>query len=94
MEKRLIALVTVHVLVDGRRQVIEPGQDLPELAVHDERELLASGAIEDSARTEADQKRQAQADKKATEEFRAARKRVQAETESIAATAPTPPTTP
>ena len=36
----LIALVATAVVVDGVRTIIQLGQPLPELAFHDERELV------------------------------------------------------
>ena len=41
---KLIALVATAVLVDGVRTVIQPGEPLPELSAHDERELLQAAA--------------------------------------------------
>lgn len=84
MAKKLIALVAVHLLVEGQRMVVAPGEPVPALAPHDEKELLASGAIEDQEQAEADAKAQATAAKKAMGDFQAARKRVQAEVESTA----------
>ena len=61
---KLIAQVHTKVMVDGEPQIIQPGAVLPEMAQHDQRALVASGAAQDEAA-------QAQADK-ATEKERAA----------------------
>ena len=37
---KLIALVATAVMVAGVRTVIQPGEELPDLSAHDERELL------------------------------------------------------
>ena len=50
---KLIALVATAVVVGGVRTVIQPGEPLPELSKHDERELLQSGAAENPADTAA-----------------------------------------
>ena len=50
---KLIALVATAVLVDGVRTVIQPGEPLPELSAHDERELLQADAAENPADTAA-----------------------------------------
>ena len=50
---KLIALVAPAVLVDGVRTVIQPGEPLPELSAHDERELLQADAAENPADTAA-----------------------------------------
>lgn len=79
---KLIALVATAVMVDGVRTVIQPGEELPELNKHDAAELVASGAAEDPARTQAANRAAAKAEQKAAAEFDAARARVQAATES------------
>ena len=53
---KLIALVATAVMVGGERTVIQPGQELPDLSTHDERELLQSGAAENPADTAAQAK--------------------------------------
>ena len=40
----LIAMVATAVLVNGVRTIIQPGEALPELPEHDEKELLESGS--------------------------------------------------
>ena len=74
---KLIAMVATAVVINGERTVIQPGQELPELSAHDERELTASGA----AKNPEDEAALAKADKraaaKADAEFEAARQRVQ-----------------
>lgn len=81
---KLIAMVATAVMVDGVRTVIQPGDELPELHAHDAAELVASGAAQDTAATAAAEKAQAKEEAKATAEFKAARKRVQAEQASTA----------
>lgn len=44
MAKKLIAMVATACIVAGQRVIIQPGQELPGLTAHDERELTASGA--------------------------------------------------
>lgn len=87
-QKNLIALVAVHLIVDGARVVVEPGDPVPELSPHDEKELLGSGAIQDLEQVDAAVKAQASADRKAMGDFNAARKRVQAEAASTASATP------
>lgn len=88
---KLIAMVATAVLVDGVRTIIQPGQELPKLSTHDERELVASGAAENQD----DKAAQAKADKReaaqASTEFSEARKRVQQEMASIPKPDDTPP---
>ena len=80
---KLIAMVATAVLLNGVRTIIQPGETLPELAPHDERELTASGAAENQDEKAA----QAKADKreaiKADADFVAARKLVKQEQDSI-----------
>lgn len=87
MSKKLIALVPTAVLVNGERQVVQPGEPLPELGEHDARELLAAGAAQDPAQVAAAEKAAAQEAAEAAAEIEAARQRVQAE---AASTAPAP----
>ena len=58
---KLIAQVHTKVMVDGEPQIIQPGAVLPEMAQHDQRALVVSGAAKDEAA-------QAQADKAAEKE--------------------------
>ena len=72
---KLIALVATAVVVGGVRTVIQPGEPLPELSKHDERELLQSGAAENPADTAALAKEDARAAAQTQAEFQAARER-------------------
>ena len=74
---KLIALVATAVMVGGERTVIQPGQELPDLSTHDERELLQSGAAENPADTAAQAKADARAKAAAAAEFEATRQQVQ-----------------
>ena len=80
----LIALVATAVVVDGVRTIIQPGQTLPELAPHDERELVQSGAAENPADTAALAKADAHAEAAAQREFQEARERTLAAQASTA----------
>ena len=96
---KLIALVATAVLVDGVRTVIEPGQELPDLSAHDQRELLQAGAAQNPADTAAQEKFAARAAAAAAAEFEAARERAQqaqasTSTDAAAVTATTDPTKP
>ena len=86
--KNLIALVALHLIVDGQRVVVEPGESVPELSPHDEQELLYAEAIQDQKQVDATAKAQATADREAMGEFNAARKRVQAKAASTASVTP------
>lgn len=93
---KLVALVATAVLVDGVRTVIQPGQELPDLSAHDERELLQAGAAENPADTAAQAKANTRAAAAAAAEFEAARERAQqaqasTSTDAAAATDPTKP---
>lgn len=84
MSKKLIALIATAVLVDGKRTIIQPGEELPPQSAHDTRELVDTGSAEDPAITA---ERDAQAKKDADEaakEFEQARTKVQEKAESIA----------
>ena len=81
---KLIALVATAVMVGGERTVIQPGQELPDLSTHDERELLQSGAAENPADTAALAKEDARAKAAADAEFEATRQQVQQAQESTA----------
>lgn len=81
---KLIAMVATAVIVDGERTIIQPGQPLPELSMHDARELTASGAAQNTDDEAALAKADAHAAKQADAEFDAARQRVQLAQESTA----------
>ena len=81
---KLIALVATAVLVDGVRTVIQPGEPLPELSAHDERELLQAAAAENPADTAALAKEDARAKAAADAEFEGARQQVRLAQESTA----------
>lgn len=83
----LIALVPTAVMVGGERTVIQPGEPLPELSAHDARELLASGAAQDSAAAEQEAKALARDVAQAEADFAQARERVLQEAASTAAPA-------
>ena len=87
----LIALVATAVIVDGQRITVEPGQELPELSVHDAAELLDSGAAMDPRQQAATEKQQKQKEALALQSFREARLRAQAEQQSIATPEQTAP---
>lgn len=100
---KLIALVATAVMVGGERTVIQPGQELPDLSKHDERELLQSGAAENPADKAALAKADARAAAETNAEFQAARERALQERASTstdgsdavgAATASTPASAP
>lgn len=84
MSSKLIALVATAVMVNGVRTVIEPGQKLPTLSPHDERELRKSGAAQNTDDTDEQVKAQALAEAASKEQFEAARQRVAQANESIA----------
>lgn len=87
---KLIAMVATAVLVGGVRTIIQPGEELPKLSAHDERELTASGAAENQNDKAALAKLDAKTDKQLDADFVAARKRVQQEQASL----PKPDATP
>ena len=80
---KLIAMVATAVLINGMRTIIQPGEELPELPAHDERELTASGAAENQDEKAALAKLDAKTAKQADADFVAARKRVQQEQASL-----------
>ena len=86
---KLIALVATAVILNGERAVIQPGDWLPELTPHDERELLQSGAAENPEDTSARARAHVLAQATDAAEFQAARKRVQQEQVSTATEAAT-----
>jgi len=66
---KLIAMVALAMVVDGVRQVIQPGEPVPELSPHDEIELKKSGSIQDEDETAAAEKNAARAASKAMGDF-------------------------
>lgn len=84
---KLIALVATAVVIDGKRTVIQPGEPLPELSKHDERELKDSGAARDAADDAARAKEEEKAVQAAEADFAAARKRIEEEQAAAAAAA-------
>lgn len=85
MKKNLIALVALAVVAGGTRQTIQPGEPVPELSPHDERELLASGAIQDLDAVAAQELRDAKTEAAARTAFDRARADVAADVASRAA---------
>lgn len=97
----LIAMVATAVMVDGQRTIIQPGQELPELPEHDEKELVESGAALDPAAQAASDNARKQEEQFAQQAFQDARERSMAEQASItppiaepAPAAPAAPATP
>ena len=86
---KLIAMVATALLVDGVRTVFQPGEELPDLNKHDRKELVESGAAEDSAVKAADEKAAKKEADEAAAEIEAARQRVKAEAASTAPAAKT-----
>lgn len=84
----LIAMVATAVIVNGERIVIQPGQELPELPEHDEKELLDSGAALDPEALAASEKARKQEEQFAQQTFQEARERAIAERASIAVDEP------
>ena len=84
----LIAMVATAVLVNGVRTIIQPGEALPELPEHDEKELLESGAALDPEAEAATEKARKQEEQFAQQSFQEARERAMAERASIAEEAP------
>ncbi|MEG0447437.1 MAG: hypothetical protein RR687_11775 [Comamonas sp.] len=80
----LIAMVATAVIVDGVRTVIQPGEELPELPEHDEKELLESGAALDPEAQAAAEKARNQEEQFAQQAFQEARERAMAERASTA----------
>ena len=80
--RKLIALVATAVLVDGVRTVIQPGEALPDVSKHDERELVQSGAAQNTGDQAALDKADAAAVAAAEADFAQARKRAQDEDRS------------
>lgn len=80
----LIAKVAVRLIDDGVRVEISPGDEIPAglLSEHDQRELLVSGAIEDTDATAEAGKAQQKSVADAGKEFLSARQRARAAAES------------
>ena len=76
---KLIAMVATAVVIDGVRTVIQPGEALPEISKHDERELLQSGAAQHQGDQAALAKADAAAVAAAEADFAQARKRAEEE---------------
>jgi hypothetical protein len=74
---KLIAVVATAVLLDGVRTIIQPGEELPELPEHDQRELVQSGAAENPATTAAAEKAAKREQAAAEADFEASRQAVQ-----------------
>ncbi|MDD5479653.1 hypothetical protein [Rhodoferax sp.] len=81
---KLIALVAVLAIVDGKRQEFAPGSELPELPEHDVRELKRMGAIEDLDETAAQNKAKAKSSTQANADFEKERQAIRAISDSIA----------
>ncbi|WP_368921849.1 hypothetical protein [Comamonas aquatica] len=79
----LIAMVATAVMVNGQRTIIQPGQELPELPEHDEKELVDTGAALDLEAQAASDKARKQEEQFAQQEFQKARERAMAEQASI-----------
>lgn len=84
----LIAMVATAVIVNGDRIVIQPGEALPELPEHDEKELLESGAALDPEAQAATAKARKQEEQFAQQAFQEARERAMAERASTAPAEP------
>lgn len=80
----LIAMVATAVIVDGKRTIIQPGQELPEIPEHDEKELVESGAALDVAAKAATDKAKQQEEQFAQQEFQRAREAAMAREASTA----------
>ena len=88
--RKLIAMVATAVHIGGVRTIIQPGQELPELPEHDERELLQSGAAEHPQDKAALARIEAREAAKDAAEFEAARQKVlQARASTVATVAST-----
>ncbi|MFA7238700.1 MAG: hypothetical protein WC091_01200 [Sulfuricellaceae bacterium] len=81
----IIAKVRLLLLDGDKRVEIPPGNEVPadKLAAHDKRELLESGAVEDTDATAAIAKAGKKAVEVGAKEFEAARQRVADANESI-----------
>lgn len=80
----LIAMVATAVLLNGVRTIVQPGEALPELPEHDEKELLESGAALDPEAEAATEKARKQEEQFAQQTFQEARERAMAERASTA----------
>ena len=76
---KLIAIVATAVVINGVRTVIQPGEPLPDLSKHDERELLKSGSAQHTGDQAALDKANAAAVAAAEADFAEARKRAEEE---------------
>lgn len=85
---QLIALVATAVMVAGERVLVQPGELLPALSVHDATALLESGAAADRAAEAAQAAAQARQQQTDQAGFDQARERVRQEAASIAEAAP------
>lgn len=78
------AKVAIKMMVDGKPQIFQPGDELPELSKHDAKELAKSKSIGDPADEAAEQKDEAAQQRANQREFDATKKEVQAATASTA----------
>ncbi len=72
-----IAQVAVKMIVDGETKIFQPGEVLPELSRHDEKELLRSKSIVDPADLADDEEDEAGRQQRAQARFDAAKREVQ-----------------
>ena len=72
------ALVHIALVVDGERKVFAPGDELPEMSKHDDKELTKSKSISDPAAEEAAEKDEAAEQRAGQRAFNATKKAVQA----------------
>ena len=82
---KFIALVATAVILNGVRTVIQPGEELPQLNKHDEKELLTSGAAMDPEKQVASEEARKQEETAAMQNFQQAPEQVQAVQESTTA---------
>ena len=87
---KLIALVTVAVMVDGKRQEFAPGSELPEINPHDAAELKRMNAVQDMAEEAAAEKAKAKEQAAANKAFKEARAGVLA-AQVVTEQSPAPP---
>lgn len=85
---KLIALVTVALFVDDKRQEFPPGAELPDMPAHDVQELKRMHAVEDVTETAAADKATAKAGARAGADFERERKAIQ---QAMASTQPDAP---
>lgn len=72
-----IAQVAVKMIIDGETKIFQPGEVLPELSRHDEKELLRSKSIVDPADVADDEEDEAGRQQRAQARFDAAKREVQ-----------------